>query len=404
MPTFANGKIEAYAGPADLGAPDDLEKVIVEFIGGAKESLDIAVQELDNVEIAKAILAARWRGVRVSIVLEQSYLREEKLKVSEPPAAEAGETAEQALERWQWTATNGENKENRRIATALLQSNVDLKIDFNPDIFHQKFVVRDYRGHAKPTSALLSGSTNFTDTDCHKNLNHIFVFHDTGICEQYGNQFAEIERGEFGRRGLGGEPPVFDLEGVPVTVLFAPDNVPEQEVIKQVLKAEADIEFAIFTFAGSSAIDDALLMAARAGCKVTGALDRGQGAQSWSAPHGEQGGAPPWLDVPNISLFTPKVDSGVRKLHHKLMAVDHHSVLAGSFNYTKPANDFNDENLFVIGSPYEIFPDRKKDAQGKLKKVDTAACTEIVDYMRAEIDRIVSKEVSEPWKPKPADG
>ncbi len=398
MATFAKGKIEAYAGPADLGAPDDLEKVVVDFIGGATSSLDIAVQELDNMEIAKAILAARWRGVSISIVLEQSYLREEGLKVKEPPAPEKGETAEQALERWQWTA-EGENKENRRIAAALLQSNVDLKIDFNKDIFHQKFVVRDYRGKAKPTSALLSGSTNFTDTDCHKNLNHIFVFHDTGICEQYGNQFDEIERGEFGPRGLGGEPPVFDLEGVPVSVLFAPDNFPEQEVIKQVLKAEADIEFAIFTFAGSSAIDDALLMAARAGCKVTGALDRGQAAQDWSAPHGEPGGAPPWLNRPNISLYTPKRDSGVRKLHHKLMAVDHHTVLAGSFNYTKPANAFNDENLFVIGSPYEIFPDKKKDKDKKLKKVDMAACKEIVDYMRAEIDRIVSKDVSEPWKP-----
>ncbi len=393
MAQFAKGKIEAYAGPDDLGAPDDLEKVIVDFIGGATSSLDIAVQELDNVEIAKAILAARWRGISVSIVLEQSYLREEKLKVKEPPAAEKGETAEEALEKWQWTPTNGENAENRRIATALLQSNVDLKIDFNKDIFHQKFVVRDYRGKAKPTSALLSGSTNFTDTDCHKNLNHIFVFHDAGICAQYGNQFAEIERGEFGPRGLGGEPPVFDLEGVPVTVLFAPDNVPEQEVIKQVLKAEADIEFAIFTFAGSSAIDDALLMAARAGCKVTGALDRGQAAQDWSAPHGEQGGAPPWLDQPHISLYTPRPDSGVRKLHHKLMAIDHHTVLAGSFNYTAPANDFNDENLFVVGSRYPHFPNDRK------KPVDMAACTEIVDYMRAEMDRIVSKSVSEPWKP-----
>lgn len=99
MPTFAKGKIEAYAGPADLGAPDDLEKVIVDFIGGATSSLDIAVQELDNVEIAKAILAARWRGVSISIVLEQSYLREENLKIKEPPAPEKGETAEQALER-----------------------------------------------------------------------------------------------------------------------------------------------------------------------------------------------------------------------------------------------------------------------------------------------------------------
>lgn len=399
MPSFAKGKIEAYAGPADLGAPDDLEQVIIDFVEGAEDSLDIAVQELDNMRIAKAILAAKWRGVRVSIVLEQSYLREEKLDFKKLPELEPGETAEQALEKWQWTPTNGDNKVNRSIATALLQSNIDLKVDFNKEIFHQKFVVRDYRGKAKLTSALLSGSTNFTDTDCHENLNHIFVFHDVGICEEYSNQFAEIERGEFGPRGLGGEPPVFDLEGVPVTVLFAPDNVPEQEVIKQILKAEDEIEFAIFTFSGSSAIDDALLMAAQAGCKVKGALDHDQAAHDWSAPHGEQGGAPPWLDRPNISLFTPKKGSGVRKLHHKLMAVDHDTLLAGSFNYTAPANRFNDENLFVIGCAYDIFPDRRKDAEKKLKKIDKAATAEIVDYMRAEIDRIASEDVSKPWKP-----
>jgi phosphatidylserine/phosphatidylglycerophosphate/cardiolipin synthase-like enzyme len=405
MAKFAGDKIEAYVGPADLGGPDDLEKVIVDFIDGAKDSLDIAVQELDNEEIAKAILAAKWRGVSVSIVLEQSYLREEKLKFKELPVVEPGETAEQALAKWQWTTTNGENKVNRRIATALFQSNLDLKVDFNKEIFHQKFVVRDYRGHAKPTSALLSGSTNFTDTDCHENLNHIFVFHDAGICREYGHQFAEIERGEFGPRGLGGEPPVFDLEGVPVTVLFAPDNVPEQEVIKQILKAEKEIEFAIFTFSGSSAIDDALLMAARAGCKVKGALDRGQAAHDWTAPHGEQGGAPPWLHRPNISLYLPKEqeESGVRKLHHKLMTIDNNTVLAGSFNYTAPANRFNDENLFVIGCAYDIFPDRRRDDDDELEKIDKAATAKIVEYMRTEIDRITSKAVSEPWEPKPVE-
>jgi phosphatidylserine/phosphatidylglycerophosphate/cardiolipin synthase-like enzyme len=390
MAAFAGGKIEAYAGPADLGGPDDLEQVILDFIGGAKESLDIAVQELDNEAIAKAILAARWRGVSVKIVLEQSYLREEDLTTKNPPAEG------KALEEWEWDASNGGHAVNRRIATALLQSDVDLKLDFNPKIFHQKFIVRDYRGKAKPASALLSGSTNFTDTGCHKNLNHIFVFHDSGVCREYANQFAEIERGEFGPRGLGGAPPVFDLNGVPVSVLFAPDNAPEQEVIKQVLKAKKDIEFAIFTFAGSSAIDDALLMAARADCQVTGALDRGQASFEWAAPQAkaeEPGGVPPWLSRSNIDLYVPRRDSGVNKLHHKLMAIDHSTVLAGSFNYTNPANRLNDENLFVVGCPYPHFPDDDQ------KQVDTAACKQIVDYMRTEIDRIV-KDLCERWPPK----
>jgi phosphatidylserine/phosphatidylglycerophosphate/cardiolipin synthase-like enzyme len=54
-----------------LGAADDLEQVIVEFIAGAKTRLDIAVQEIDSRPIAQAILDARRRGVKVTIFLEQ---------------------------------------------------------------------------------------------------------------------------------------------------------------------------------------------------------------------------------------------------------------------------------------------------------------------------------------------
>jgi hypothetical protein len=36
MASFAGSKIQAYVGPPELGAADDLEQVIIEFIGGAK--------------------------------------------------------------------------------------------------------------------------------------------------------------------------------------------------------------------------------------------------------------------------------------------------------------------------------------------------------------------------------
>ena len=55
MAVFADGKIEGYLGPAGLGAADDLEAVIVDFIGGARTRLSIAVQELDSEAVARAI-------------------------------------------------------------------------------------------------------------------------------------------------------------------------------------------------------------------------------------------------------------------------------------------------------------------------------------------------------------
>ena len=39
MATFAGGKIECFAGPTELGASDNLEEVIIEFIGGSRKTL-----------------------------------------------------------------------------------------------------------------------------------------------------------------------------------------------------------------------------------------------------------------------------------------------------------------------------------------------------------------------------
>jgi hypothetical protein len=43
MQSFADGKIDVYPGPVELGAADNLEPAIVEFIADARKSLDIAV-------------------------------------------------------------------------------------------------------------------------------------------------------------------------------------------------------------------------------------------------------------------------------------------------------------------------------------------------------------------------
>ena len=222
MTAFADGKIEAYLGPTELGAPDDLESVIIDFINAARSSLDIAVQELDNPRIAQSILDARWRGVDVDLFLEQDYLRSPlQGKPPKPPKPKSGETPEQALHRVQWLDDQTELAENRRILAVLLRSDVQVRGDYNPKIFHQKFVLRDFCGKAEPTSALLTGSANFTETDTHRNLNHVVVLSATGSCsrrEAPGTAARLLEwwaTTSWGRRpplGLGGLPAEVDRE------------------------------------------------------------------------------------------------------------------------------------------------------------------------------------------------
>ena len=200
MASFADGKIEAFVGPAELGAADNLEQVIVDFIAGAKKTLDIAIQEIDSRTIAQAILDARWRGVRVQMFIEQDYIRTDLVGTPpKPPTPLPGETPAQALERVQWLKDDTDLAINRQILAALLRSDIEIKGDYNPKIFHQKFILRDYDGSAMPTSALLTGSANFTMTDTHRNLNNVVIFRNAYVCRQYLTEVEQLKRGSFGR-------------------------------------------------------------------------------------------------------------------------------------------------------------------------------------------------------------
>ena len=382
MADFAGGKIQAFAGPEELGAPDNLEKVIIDFIAGANKRLDIAVQELDSQPIAQAILDASWRGVSVRMFMEQDYLADKK-----PPEAKPkeGETKAEARARTQWTEYRRpkDSKTNRDILSALLRSAVDVRADYNPKIFHQKFIIRDYREiggkvYAGQNTAVLTGSTNFTHTGTHKNLNHIVIFHDRRICHCYSAEFEEIRSGTFGALNLRRKEKskVINIDGVPVRILFAPDDFPELEIIKQMLKCEERLDFAIFTFSGSSGIDDAMVALRAAKRKVSGALDPIQGKQWWAATN--------WLHEEGIKIYFPKKVAGFGKLHHKFMVIDDAIVIGGSMNYTAPANELNDENIFVMGSPYDL-PEKKGGP------VDHDACAKICTFFRNEFVRIRGK-------------
>jgi phosphatidylserine/phosphatidylglycerophosphate/cardiolipin synthase-like enzyme len=74
----------------------------------------------------------------------------------------------------------------------------------------------------------------------------------------------------------------------------------------------------------------------------------------------------------------------VRKVQYKAAVVDDRTVVAGSFNYTRPANDFNDENIFVLGSAYEEI----KEPGRTPIQVDAARCRALALHVRTELERI----------------
>lgn len=346
------GHLQLHMGPTALGAPDDLEVAILNFIDGAKLTLDIAVQELELETIAERLVRLSTAGIRIRVVVEGDYLIEDEA-LPEPFEA------------------HGPKEENRRLFAALHRAGVDARLDYNAKIFHQKFIVRDGK-------SVLTGSTNFTPTGVINNLNHLVIVNDRKVAREYSREFKRVWSGEFGRRNFRAPkaPGEFLVDGVRVKVLFAPDHNPEMEIMKQMLKARERIDFAIFTFSKSSGIDDTMIARAEAGLSVRGLFDSGQGNQDWAASKG--------LAAAGAEIYLGKRGKGKKpgklgKVHHKLMVIDGHTIIAGSFNYTRPANTLNDENIIVIG-----------DSTAKKTKVKRAQA-KLCKHARQDIVRMIGK-------------
>jgi phosphatidylserine/phosphatidylglycerophosphate/cardiolipin synthase-like enzyme len=362
------GNIEFFFGPTDLGGADDLREAIVDFITAAKEELLVAIQELEDEPIARALVDASARGVRVRVILERSYLTEESAQ-DEP-----------------FTPV-GTNETNRHLLAALLRAGIDVAVDLNPKIFHQKFVVRD-PGRTVPQAAVLTGSTNFTPTGVGSNLNLVTTVKWKKVAGDYAAEFEEMWNGTFGalseRRdapiGRGGLPPERRVGGVLVKVLFAPDHGPEMEIMKQMMKAKERVDFAIFTFAQSSGIDDTLKLLARSGIAVRGILDATNANQTWAATH-------ELLDDDSgmIELTVARHREGLNKLHHKLVVIDGQITILGSFNFTGPANRLNDENILVVGEHSEDAP--RASPGGSLARAALAEIDRIIDRFGEPLTR-----------------
>ena len=345
---ITRGDITVYLGPTEQGGPDSLLDAIVDFIDKAKkrQKLQIAVQEIDNLDIAKAIIGARRRGVTVDLVIEQSYLLGKKIP-ADP------------------FQPGGAHEINRELHNAILRATVDVKSDFNSKIFHQKFMICG--------NSVLTGSTNFTTTGVTKNLNHVVVVNDAEVANAYKEEFREIQQGNFGRHSidLDEKPKDARVSGIRVKPLFAPDHTPEMEIMKQILKANTRVDFAVFTFAQSSGIDEALISAHKNGIKVSGVLDRRQANQKWAAKKA--------LVDAGVRIDIAGGTGGLGKVHHKLMTIDDQVSIYGSFNYTGPANLSNDENILVVGDI-----DEPKAAVRTKQAALAAAARGEIDRIRAE--------------------
>jgi phosphatidylserine/phosphatidylglycerophosphate/cardiolipin synthase-like enzyme len=121
-----------------------------------------------------------------------------------------------------------------------------------------------------------------------------------------------------------------------VETLFSPKGGCTAAIVRAIGGAKQTIYVQAYSFT-SAPIAAALVEAHRRGVKTQVILDKSQQTEKYSEAD--------FLQRAGIAVF---IDSAHSIAHNKVMILDGETVISGSFNFTKAAEESNAENLLII--------------------------------------------------------
>lgn len=129
-----------------------------------------------------------------------------------------------------------------------------------------------------------------------------------------------------------------NLKNAPVRVFFSPGGGCTEAVIGEIKSSRTEILVQAYSFT-SAPIAKALVDAQRRGVHVEVILDKSQRREKYtSATFLANMGVPTYIDDKHAIA------------HNKVMIIDRETVITGSFNFTRAAEERNAENLIIIRS------------------------------------------------------
>jgi phosphatidylserine/phosphatidylglycerophosphate/cardiolipin synthase-like enzyme len=131
-------------------------------------------------------------------------------------------------------------------------------------------------------------------------------------------------------------PPPPQATPIVLAVYFSPRGGATEAIVQQLDKAKTSILVPAYSFT-SAPIAKARVAAHERGVKVEILLDKSHLTERYTNA--------PFLAKSGIPV---KIDSAHAIAHNKVMIIDGETVITGSFNFTKAAEDKNAENLLVV--------------------------------------------------------
>lgn len=372
---------------------DDLESIIVEQIQAAQSTVDVAIQELRSPLIAQALRDRKQAGVRVRIVLENTYSR----PISSFTPQDVAQMDRRQRDRYQAHIQLIDRDQNGELSSTEINEYDALQVIHNAGIpwlddtadgsagsglMHHKFVIIDGQTTIVTTANFtLSGLLGDLDKpDSRGNANSLVVIESQPLAQLFTQEFqalwgdgpGQITDSQFGVNKPRRAVQMLKVGQAKVRVQFSPASrsIPWPDstngLIGQTLaKAQRKIDLALFVFSEQQLVDQ-LALNHQQGVKLRVLSDPQFAYQSYSEVldmlgvtlSSSRGGTltckaepqnRPWPQ-PLQTIGTPQLAPG-DVLHHKFGIVDHQTVIVGSHNWSDAANRLNDETLLVIEHP-----------------------------------------------------
>lgn len=354
------------------GGSADLIGSLVNLIDSARHSVDLCVYDLEHKRVGRALVRAKKRGVRVRLITD-NYNRMDNREVDEPMWRLLGEAGLVSLDDDGDLYGEGGMIEDNSLTNA----GADM---------HHKFCVVDALSEDPDDDYIWTGSTNMTYTGAY-NTNHTLVIKDNEVAAAYLHEFEQMwggsgdtpnwEKARFHKDKEAYSEHIFHVGQTKVELYFSPINRTGTKPsiskrLVEVMKKEAghDIHFQAFAITPDIPISQTMWrLSAKGDIELRGIIDR---SYYYRYKKRDAIWASPFSRVNNRTILP---SNELRKLHQKVMIFDGKHpdpadcgiVVTGSYNFSRNAEYYNDENLLIIYSD-EITNQYMQDWQGAMNR------------------------------------
>jgi phosphatidylserine/phosphatidylglycerophosphate/cardiolipin synthase-like enzyme len=284
----------------EVGSVDDL---VSASINAARQSVDVALKDLNLDSVTKALITANRRGVPVRVVAETDNL-----------------TAHSQFQ-------------------ALKDAGIPVVDDQQPGLMNNRFIVIDH-------GQVWTGSADYDTSGVFRKYDAVIRIFSEELAADYTKEFDEMfVNNQFGQLVVPETPyPSVDIQGTQVEVLFSPDDLVVSRLTQLLSGAQESIYFLAYAF-DSTELGTTIRDKAAQGVKVSGVLEFDLVDPNRINPNLNQ--------LEELNLFRQagldvRLDGRPETMYHKIMIINGKIVVMGSYDFTNRAENENDENVLII--------------------------------------------------------